>query len=180
MLGLKNIKTLTVAALLVALGVLAGFFKIPITNIIEIRFGSIPLAAAGALFGPGIAAIVGALSDLGGYVLMPTGPYFPGFTVSEALSGVVFGIAFGKKGLIHISILRITAAVLTNTLLINLLLNSLWLSMLYGKGGVFAVMTARVLKEILMIPVNVVLIAAILKPISKLRSMQADSKKKAE
>ena len=172
MLELKKAKTLTVASLLVALGIIAGFFKLRITEILEIRFGTIPLAAAGAFFGPGVAAVVGVLSDLGGYVLMPTGPYFPGFTVSGAVTGIIFGLILGKKNNTDISIFRVTAAVIINTFIVNLIMNSIWLSILYGKRGILAVMSARLFKELVMIPINVVLIMAVLKPIAKLRSME--------
>ena len=97
MSNLRNTKVLTAAALLTAIGIIAGFFKIPITNLIEIRFASIPIAAAGALFGPGIAAIVGILTDIGGFLVKPTGPYFPGFTISGAVSGLIYGIMLHRK-----------------------------------------------------------------------------------
>ena len=48
------------------------------------------------LFGPGVGGAVGALSDILGYAVRPTGPYFPGFTVTAALSGVIFGLLLGK------------------------------------------------------------------------------------
>ena len=43
---LMNTKTLTVAAMLTAVGIVLGFFKLPINQLIEIRFGSIPIALA--------------------------------------------------------------------------------------------------------------------------------------
>ena len=72
-----NTKTLTVAAMLTAVGIVLGFFKLPINQLIEIRFGSIPIALAGMMFGPGVAGVVGALTDIGGYLVKPTGPFFP-------------------------------------------------------------------------------------------------------
>ena len=165
--GLNNVKTLTIAALLVALGVLAGFFKLPISEILEIRFTSLPVAVAGALLGPGIAAIVGALSDIGGFIIMPTGPYFPGFTISGVVSGIIFGLFLHQNGSIQMGFRRIVTAVILNTLIVNLLLNSFWLSIMYGRGGIMAVISARVLKELIMIPVNTILITAILKPVAR-------------
>ncbi len=167
MLELKNLRILTVSALLVALGIIAGFFKIPISNILEIRLMILPLAPAGALFGPGIAAIVGMLSDLGGYVLASTGPYFPGFTLSYGLNGVIFGLFLRPDQSGKISMTRIILSVVVNAVLVNLLLNSLWLNILYPGQGFTAVLTARIIKELIMIPIYVILIAALLKPIMK-------------
>ena len=170
--GLKNVRKLTIAALLVALGVLVGFFKLPISDILEIRFTSIPLVVAGAFLGPGIAAVIGALSDIGGYMLMPTGPYFPGFTVSGAISGIIYGLLLHQKGSAKISIKRILIAVVINTIFVIMILNSLWLSIMYGKGGFIATVSARIVKELVMIPVNFILITAVLKPISQLMNRQ--------
>ena len=165
--GLKNVRTLTIAALLVALGILVGFFKIPISDILEIRFTALPLAVAGAFLGPGIAAVIGALSDIGGFIIMPTGPYFPGFTVSGAVSGIIYGLLLYQKDIAKISIKRIFIAVVINAVIVNMVLNSLWLNIMYGKGGFIAIISARVVKELVMIPVNTILITAVLKPISQ-------------
>lgn len=164
MSGIKNVRTLTMASLLTALGIIAGLFKIPITNIIEIRFSSIPLAIAGSLFGPYVAGIVGIITDIGGFIIKPTGPYFPGFTLSTAISGVIFGVILRQRNG-RASFTKIALAVLLNTIVVNLLMNSVWLTLLYGKGGFLAVLYARILKEVVMIPINIILIAAISKPV---------------
>ena len=161
---LNDSKVLTVSALLVALGILAGFFKISISSILEIRLVSLPIALAGALFGPGIAAIIGMLSDLGGYVAAPTGPYFPGFTLSYGLTGMLYGLFLKAGDGNSVSLKRVILSVVANALLVNIVLNSLWLNILYPGQGFYAVMSARVLKEIIMIPVYVILIMAILNP----------------
>ena len=166
--GLKNIRILTIAALLVALSVVAGFFKFPISEVLEIRFTAVPIAVAGALLGPGIAAIVGGLADIGGFIIMPTGPYFPGFTISGIVGGIIFGLLLHSRGSARVSIGRILTAVILNTVVVNMILNSLWLTIMYGKGGFFAVISARILKEIVMIPINTILIAAILNPIARI------------
>jgi hypothetical protein len=54
-----------------------------------------------------------------------------------------------------------------------MLLNSLWLSMLYGNGFI-PVLTARIVKELVMIPVNTLMLAAVLQPVKKLRVEMAD------
>ena len=71
---LKDVRTLTMTAMLVAIGILLGFFKIPITELIEIRFIALPIAIAGALCGPGLGAVVGILIDVGAFIVKPTGP----------------------------------------------------------------------------------------------------------
>ncbi len=168
------------AALLTAIGIIAATFKIPISNILEIRFSSLALAVAGNIFGPGIAALIGIFSDIGGFVIWPTGPYFPGFTFSAAVSGIIFGSLLHKEDNSFPGIPRIIAAVIINTLLVNILCNSLWLTLLYGKGGFIAVLSARLIKELIMIPVNIILMIGIIKPVDALLKKHPLNKKETE
>lgn len=159
----KNVKVLTAAAMLAAIAVVLGFFKIPLTPTIEIRFAQIPIAIASGLFGPFVGAIVGVVSDIGGYILKPTGPFFPGFTISAALSGVIFGLFLYKK---PFTLPRIALAMLVKTILVGLFLNSWWLSILYKKG--FAILVGgRIVKEMVLLPIFILLLYFLLKFIEK-------------
>ena len=53
------------------------------------------------------------------------------------------------------------------TAICGIFLNSLWLSMLYGNGFI-PVLTARIVKELVMIPINTLMFAAVLQPVKKL------------
>lgn len=157
---LKNTFTLTTAAMLLALGIILGMLKIPINQFIEIRFGSLPISIGGAIFGPGIAAAIGALSDIGGFLVKPTGPFFPGFTISGIISGLIFGFFFYKK---NMTWQRILAAEVVNTLIVNLLLNTYWLMTLYGTTTYMPLLISRLPKEIILTPVMTVIMVAITK-----------------
>ena len=165
---IKDVRTLTTCALLLALATILGFFKIPITQIIEIRFGALPVAVAGAFFGPVIGGIVGGLSDVLAYIVKPTGPFFPGFTISSAIGGVIFGFILYSKNR-KPTILRIFMAQVAYTIVVGLLINTFNLYFLYGDisagiGGYFAYMGTRLLKELIMLPVNTILLTAVIKP----------------
>ncbi len=161
---LFNTKTLTVAAMLTAVGIILGFFKLPITQLIEIRFGSLPIALTGMMFGPGVAGIVGALIDIGGYLVKPTGPFFPGFTISGVVSGIIFGVMLhGKK----CNFYRILFTQAIHTLIVGIVMNSFWLNLLYLKNGYLAAIIARLPKELIMIPVMSVLLYAVLNSLEK-------------
>lgn len=156
---LKNVQILTTSAMLTALAIVLGFFKVPVSNIIEIRFAFLPIALAGQLFGPFVAGIIGILSDVGGYLVKPTGAFFPGFTLSSMLSGILYGLVLrGKK----ITIWRAFFSKLLNTVFISFLLNPLWLSILYG-NGFWAIVSARLVSECILLPVNTAMIYLLLK-----------------
>ena len=109
------------------------------------------------MYGPVIAAIGYGAADLLGAWLLPTGTFFPGFTVSAVLTGLIFGWILYKK---EVTIIRALIASALVCLIVNLLLNTWWLTFLIGKG--FKVLLAsRAVKEIVAIPVMALLIVAI-------------------
>lgn len=121
-------KTMTAMALLTALEiVLSRFLSFSAWNT-KIGFAFVPVVLAAMLLGPVYAGIVAALADFLGAVLFPVGAYFPGFTLTAFLMGVCYGLFLLNKQ----SFLRILGAVAVHQLLLSLLLNTLWISVLYG------------------------------------------------
>ena len=157
---LKDVRVLTGAAMLLAVAVILSFFKISLTEVMEIRFSNIPVAVAGMLFGPGVGGVVGALSDLLGYVVRPTGPYFPGFTLSAALSGVIFGLLLGRN---KISPARVVLACVIYQVAIGLLLTSLWLHILYG-APFWTLVVTRLPKELVTLAFHIVVLLLLVRP----------------
>ena len=89
-------------------------------------------------------------------MLFPFGTYFPGFTLTNALVGLVFGIFLYKKT----NALKITLAVLINKVCFTLLLNSIWISILY-KGGIdalWAVIVPRIVTTVPMFFVEIIVL----------------------
>ncbi|MBQ3079168.1 MAG: folate family ECF transporter S component [Clostridia bacterium] len=121
------IKNLVCLALLVALQVVLSRFLSIQTPVVKIGFAFIPVMLAGVMFGPGDAALVGGLSDVVGAILFPFGSYFPGYTITAALSGAIYGFAlYTDKEKIRIH--RIVIAYLLTTLIVTLGLNSLFIA----------------------------------------------------
>ena len=143
-----NSHNLTTGAMLVAMGVVLSFFRIPLTTITEITLTGIPIAAGGYMFGPWTGFLIGALIDVCGYLIKPMGAFFPGFTISAGLIGMIYGLFLYQKwwespggqtrGLVLLRrgtgglVCRILLAHLFKTVLISLLLNCFWLSAFYG------------------------------------------------
>lgn len=130
-------KMLVMLALLTALNLVLG--RPPLSFMIwsnKIGFGFVPVFVAAWLYGPLAAGIVGALGDFLGAVLFPVGPYFPGFTATAFVSGVLFGLLLHQKQTVP----RILAAGLINQLVLSLVVNTFWISVLYGSpfGGLLA------------------------------------------
>lgn len=156
---------LTYAALLTALQVVLGnITQIPFIGK-QFNFGFLPVIVAGALLGAPWAALVGTLGDLIGAHLFPQGAYFPGFTLTSALVGLVYGLMIlgGKT-----TWLQVIAAILAGAVL-NLVLNSYWLSILYGSKTFWGWISVRFASYLVEAPVQIVLSYLSLKGLERLR-----------
>ena len=107
--------------------VLSRFLSIQAWNI-KIGFAFIPVVVAAMYYGPVAAGIVGAVSDFLGALIFPIGTYFPGFTFTAFLIGIIFGLFIYKEQ----SIKRITLAVVINQIFCSLIINTYWIHTLYG------------------------------------------------
>lgn len=153
-----NTKSITTLGLLVAVEIILNrFLSINAWNI-KVGFQFVPVVVGAIIYGPVGGAIVGGLGDFIGAILFPIGAYFPGFTLTAALMGAVFGLSLHKKQ----TTLRIAQAVLFNQLILSLLLNSLWISILYGSpySGLLA---TRIFQTAVLIPVQFIVIQVISK-----------------
>lgn len=162
---LKNPRSLTLGALLAAIyavsySPVAGNFVI-VPGVIEIRFGFIAIAVVAALSGPVMAALVAFIGDIIGTLLFYGGSFFWGYTLSWVLLGIVFGVFFYKE---KISVPRVIFSMLFNTCIINLLLTTKWEQMM-GFGTFEALFVKRLMLNIIMLPVNTILLFLVLRAV---------------
>ena len=151
---MNSTRKLVFVGILIALDViLTRFFSIT-TPIVRVGFGFVAVSLGAMLYGPIIGGVVGAVADLIGMMLFPQGTYFPGFTISAFLGGVIYALFLHKKPK---TIINIALAVLTITIVVNLGLNTLWLSMLTG-NAVFAIIMPRIVKQLVLLPIQVLTI----------------------
>ena len=152
----KHITVITCMALFIALNIILTRFLAINTQFLRISLGMIPVALAGAAFGPVWGGVCGAVSDILGMLIFPSGAYFPGFTLTAALTGIIYGLFLFRGNGRH---------TLRNTLIAsflvcigcNLFLDTLWLYIMYG-SGFLAILPARIIKCALNIPIYTALI----------------------
>ena len=150
-------ETLVITAFMIALSVVLSKLVSINISFLRIGFGFLPIAILAILYGPVVAAVGYGLADLIGAWLFPTGAFFPGFTLSAVLTGLIFGFVLYKK---KVTIIRALIASALVCLGVNLLLNTFWLTFIIGKG--FKVLLAsRAVKEVVAIPVMALLIVAV-------------------
>ena len=151
---MSKAKTIAFVGLLVSMEIIFTRFLSIQTPIIRIGFGFIPIAFTAIMFGPLIGGTAAAIADIIGMLIFPKGPYFPGLTLSAFLTGAIYGLFLYRN---PVTILNIAKSVLMITILVDLGLNTLWLSMLTGNAAA-AILIPRIYKSAIMLPVQIVAI----------------------
>lgn len=161
---LKDVRILATAGMLIALAALFSFFSVPVTQTLEVRFKFIPIACGGWLFGPVIGGLIGGLADIIGYLVKPTGPFMPGFTISTVLTGVIYGAFLHRR---QPTLKRVLSAVLANAALVSVLFNTANLCLTYGLPWKATLIT-RLPQQIFFIPANTALLYFSMRALNKL------------
>ena len=163
---LHDPRTLATAAVLSAVHLVLNQFTIPVSQLLEVGFDFLAVAAIGYLCGPWVAGLSGIVTDLLGYILRPNGPYFPGWTLSAILVGVLYGLWLYRR---PIKLWRVVLCKLNMVLLFNFLLTPLWLHITYGQS--FVVLSSlRLVKNVIKFPLDILLLMLVLKTCERVRA----------
>lgn len=171
-----TVRELVIGALLVAINVVLTRFlavMLPIGGVAGLRLGFGPLALylAGIILGPLGGAVVGIVADILGTLLF-TGAYFPGFTLSAALTGLIPGLIAHKTdergNVAWPGISRIFIAILVTNVVVSLGLNPIWLSIMYKKAWKLFT-AARFIAQAVQIPLFTALTALLVRAYSAMR-----------
>ena len=164
MKGKNNLFTLTCLALLTAMQIiLARYLVINISDSLRFSLSFIPVVIAARRFGiVGGMSVYGVGDFLGALVFPTTGAYFPGFTVTAVVAGLIYGLFLSKKS----GPVRIVLSVLASQLVCTLLMNSYWLSTLMG-SEFSAIFISRIPQAIIMSVLQIVFMLCFLEKICK-------------
>ena len=159
-------------ALLVAIQVILGnLVQIPLVAK-QFHLGFLPIALAGAAFGPVSAMVVGALGDFIGAHIFPAGAYFFGFTLSNALAGLLYGVLLYKRKQHFWT--GFTAVVAVS--LLYLFLNSYWLSVIVPTRSYWIWVGARWWTYLIEIPLNAAVYYVTVQAFEKVKVLPAFGK----
>ena len=160
---LQNPRILTVCAMMMALNIILGYFTLRFSSYLRIGFGFITQPVLGMLFGPLACAVTGMIQDVISLVLNPTGAYIPAYTLSVGISGMFYGMVLHKK---PVTLWRVFVAKLLVVLVGNILLNSVALAPTVSSGFI-GILPSRILKNLLLLPIQTVVSYLILKFVQK-------------
>lgn len=132
----------------------------------NISFGFITVAFAACYLGIPYAVAVGGLGDLIGALIKPFGPYFVGYTLTNMLVGLILAILLYKKA----TVFRITIATLINKITCSLVINTIFISVLYrgGLDAFWVVFVSRIPFVALMTAVEIILTTILFSKNSKI------------
>lgn len=165
----KNKKIILTAVLLAVQIILSRFLSIK-TPILKISFAFIPSMLCAIWLGAKWTVLLNVLGDIIGATLFPTGAFFIGYTISTAISGLIYGLLLYKKEDNSYTdrqfIIRLIISVILVTCISNIGLNTLWISITTGKAFIVLLGT-RIVKELIMIPIQILVIIFIEKCLRK-------------
>lgn len=154
MLKQNNTLRLVVMAFMIAISIVLTRFCSINTPIVRIGFGFLPCAIMGIMYGPLWAGAGYAIADVLGMVIFPNGAYFPGFTLTAFLTGLVYGFFYRNREV------TLKSSILPNAIVsfgLNLILDTVWLMILMGQGFL-ALLPARIIKCAIMFVIQTVII----------------------
>ena len=153
----KKILRLVVCGMLIAADVvLKGLLSVKQWNI-EFSFAFLAVAAAAYLYGPIGGALVHGLTDVICAFVFPKGEFFPGFTLTAALIGAIYGLCFHNSR----KVWRTSLGVVLAQVCCSLFLNTLWISVLYHTSF-WVFLASRLIQVAVMGTIQVIVLPAFL------------------
>jgi len=149
--------SLVTMGLLMALQLVIKSFSVG-PAFLKFSFTFLVAALVARLFGPWWGMMTAAVVDVIG-TLMSGGPFFIGFTISAVLGSLIYALfLYGKP----VSWPRLIIAQVIISVVVNALLNTLWVAIMY-KTPFWGLFPVRLLKQVIMTPIQVVLLYALFK-----------------
>ncbi|NBI83701.1 folate family ECF transporter S component [Clostridiaceae bacterium] len=170
---LRSLRCLVLTALFIAMNITLDLLKLRIDLPgMRIGVGFLTNASIGMLYGPMVCMMMGFCTDILGFLMNPGtggGGYFPGYTLTAMVAGVIWGLflyrpdgAPDSKTLAgRLSFpLRTLAARILITLICNVFLNTLWLSL--GNNAFLPMLISRLPTQLAYLPVQYLLLLVVL------------------
>lgn len=177
----RSLRSILVTGMLIAVSYVIESFTIEL-GFAKINFAFLAIAAIGMLYGPTVSLFAGGICDLVGFVAHPDGAFFPLYTVIAMVQGLIYGlIAYRKFRLttpksnlsrkLDVEMcIRLAIARIVDVVVINIICNTA-ANYHYGFGvngrTLGAMIAARVVKNLIELPIDIALIAVVLVAVLK-------------
>lgn len=131
---------------------------------VRLGFGKVPLILSGLFLGPFAGALAGLVGDILGVIINSHGApaIHPGFTLSSVLTGALPGIIVILSRKRRSSLFNVIISNVIILILVNLLLDTLWLSQMYG-NPYLVVFKTRLIPHIIIAIINIIITYPLIK-----------------
>lgn len=164
---LKYVKNMVTISILFALMMCSKFISVPsgFSNL-GIGIGYLIFSVIAMLYGPLAGMIIGVLSDNIGFLIKPSGLYFPGYTISAMIAGLIYALCLYKT---KITFMKCLFSRMIVNFLVNTLLGTYWWWLINDKTISFKayLLTAELPKNLVYLIPQSVLMFILLKALSK-------------
>ncbi len=174
----RSLRGMVFAALMIAVCVVLGYIpSVPLIGGAKVTWGFLGRSVCAMVCGPVLGAVFGVAEDLLSFFLTGGGgyPFFPGYTLTTML-GMVFYSLFLYRS--KVTVRRVFWAKLVTNIQ-NVLLGTLWSSILYGKAF-WVLAGSNAIKNVIMLPVQtvmlVLLFSAVMPVLRKMKLVPAENK----
>ena len=156
----KKLRTLVFSALMVAACVALSYLQsVPVVNNIRVTWGFLARALCALVGGPVNALLFGFVEDTVSYFMHPTGGYNPFYIFSTMLGVFTYALFLYRA---EVTVLRVFLAKLATNLQ-NVFIGGLGTFLWYSGGkGYWTIVTASAIKNAIMLPIQTVMLAALL------------------
>lgn len=157
----KDIRILCLCSVFTALQVITASTFIPVSENLRIYFSFFFTALFSCIGGPVMSLICGFAADIINFILFPTGAFFFGYTLSAMLGALIFALFLWDT---KITVVKLALSRVFITVFVNILLGSVWTTMMFSKGFIYYVIKSAV-KNLALLPFEIVLLAVMFKVI---------------
>ena len=159
----KSLHTVILCGLMGALSIILKMFASIPFGPFTITYAWIPNRIIDFMFGPAVGAVYGGVMDIIKFIMKPTGTFNLGYTAVAVLAGLTFGTILYKK---PVSFMRIVFAQSLVKIFINAGLSTYLMA--FERGEAFmALMPVRLVKNLIMIPLDSILLFVVLTALMK-------------
>jgi riboflavin transporter len=161
---------IVVSGLLISMSIVltrmfAANFMIVGVQASRLSIGFLPIILAGMICGPWWGLAVGALADALGFLIFPSGVYFPLITLTSALVGLLPALIVRITGRMR-DWLKALICVAAVQIICSMLLQTLWLAILFGKAFEL-LFVPRAIVALATIPIYYILVFSIMAGLKK-------------
>ena len=159
---MSKTKRILLSALFIASTIVLARFLSIRTPIISIGFSFVPIILSAIILGPKYSTFIATISDIIGALLFPSGSFFFGFTITACLTGLTHGLLLYRKKfkVDKWFIIRLVISTIIVAGILNGVLNTIWIIMM-TKGASKVIVTTRILKQLIMAPIEIITIISI-------------------